>query len=53
MTDMGVAKPKAHGQAIMSTVVADTMAKAMAGSGPKLSHASALNTEMIMTTGTK
>ena len=53
ITDIGVAKPKAHGQAIISTVVAETMAKAMAGSGPKLSHASALNTEVIITTGTK
>ena len=53
MTDIGVARPSAQGQAIISTVVADTMAKASAGSGPKLSHASALVMAIIMMTGTK
>ena len=53
ITDIGVAKPSAQGQAIISTVVADTIAKATSGDGPKLSHASALTTAMIITTGTK
>ena len=53
ITDIGVARPNAQGQAIIKTVVADTTAKASAGSGPKLSQARALITAIIITTGTK
>ena len=53
MTDIGVAKPRAQGQAIIKTVVADTTAKANAGSGPKLSHTNALTIAVIIITGTK
>ena len=53
ITDMGVARPNAQGQAIISTVVADTMANATAGFGPKLSQTNALVTAIIITTGTK
>ena len=53
ITDIGVAKPNAHGQAMIKTVVADTTAKAITGSGPKLSHTNALTIEIIITTGTK
>ena len=53
ITDIGVARPSAQGQAIMSTVVADTIAKATRGSGPKFSQTNALITAIIITTGTK
>ena len=53
ITDIGVARPSAQGQAIINTVVADTMANATAGSGPKLSQVKALTTAIIITTGTK
>src|SRR5690606_4016653 len=53
ITDIGVARPSAQGQAIINTVVADTIAKATAGSGPKFNQVRALATAIIMTTGTK
>ena len=53
ITDMGVAKPSAQGQAMISTVVAETIAKATLGSGPKFSQINALNTAIIITVGTK
>ncbi len=53
MTDIGVASPSAQGQAIISTVVAEIIAKAMVGSGPKLAQISALTMAMIIIAGTK
>ncbi len=53
ITDIGVAKPKAQGQAMMRTVVNDTIANAIRGSGPKLSQSRALANAIIIMTGTK
>ena len=50
---MGVASPSAQGQAIINTVVAETIANATAGSGPKFNQTNALTTATIITTGTK
>src|SRR5215813_13145797 len=36
MIDIGVARPRAQGQAMMSTATALTSAKPMAGAGPKI-----------------
>jgi pimeloyl-ACP methyl ester carboxylesterase len=39
MIDIGVASPRAHGQAMMSTATALTSAYAIRGSGPKVAQA--------------
>ena len=53
ITDMGVANPNAHGQAMIKIVIADTMAYPIDGSGPKLSHTMALIMAIIIIAGTK
>ena len=50
--DMGVARPSAHGHAMMSTETAATTACARAGSGPKRAHSANASTAHAMTAGT-
>ena len=45
--------PMAQGQAMISTVTVVTMAKAIAGVGPKMNQATNVRTAMIITVGTK
>src|SRR2546426_322978 len=52
MIDMGVARPRAHGQAMMRTATALTTAYAKRGSGPKKPHPSDVTTAMSTTAGT-
>ena len=51
--DIGVAKPSAHGQAIIRTATAFTIAKARRGSGPHIPQIIAVIIEVRITTGTK
>ncbi len=53
MVEIGVARPRAQGQAMISTVVAVTSMWMTRGSAPKLNHAKAVSTAMIITAGTK
>ncbi len=53
MMESGVARPRAHGQAIMSTATAFTRAKMRAGVGPKLNQTMKVAMAMKMTMGTK
>ena len=53
MIDIGVASPSAQGQAMMSTDTALTIAKAIAGVGPKVPQTTKVITEMSKTMGTK
>ena len=53
MIDIGVARPSAQGQAMISTVTAATSPKASRGSGPKTAHAAKAAIAMAMTVGTK
>jgi hypothetical protein len=53
MMDMGVARPRAHGQAMMRTATALTMACASLGSGPSHIQTTKVSTETASTTGTK
>src|SRR5206468_1859260 len=52
MIDIGVARPRAHGQAMMRTATALTTAYAKRGSGPKNPHPSDVTTAMSTTAGT-
>ena len=52
MIDIGVARPSAHGHAMMSTATAATRAYENAGLGPQASHAPNVSTATAMTTGT-
>ena len=53
MIDSGVARPSAHGQAMISTDTADTSAKVSAGAGPTTNHTANVAMAIAMTTGTK
>ena len=53
MIDMGVARPSAHGQAMIRTATALTTAWASLGSGPRDIHTTNVATEINSTTGTK
>ena len=52
MIDIGVARPSAHGQAMMSTATALTSAWARRGSGPTTAQTTNVTTAMAMTAGT-
>ncbi len=53
MIEVGVASPRAHGQAMIRTVIALTSARLNAGSGPKTSQTTNVKTAIASTTGTK
>ena len=53
MMDIGVARPSAQGQAMMSTATALTTACAIRGSGPTHAQTAKVNKAMAMTAGTK
>ena len=53
MIDIGVARPRAHGQAMMRTDTAVTKANAIAGGGPNSDHATKASTATATTAGTK
>ncbi len=53
MIEMGVASPRAQGQAMMSTATADVRPKIRAGSGPKSNHTTKVPMAMKTTAGTK
>ncbi len=50
--EVGVAKPIAHGQAIINTATALTMAKVKAGLGPKIIHTTKVSKAKAITVGT-
>ena len=52
MIDIGVARPSAHGQAMIRTATAFTSAWARRGSGPKSAQTTNVTTATSMTTGT-
>ncbi|MCY1372528.1 hypothetical protein D9M69_597400 [compost metagenome] len=52
MMEVGVARPIAHGQAMISTATALTSAKVSAGSGPNASQMMKVRTAAAMTAGT-
>ena len=51
--DIGVARPSAQGQAMISTETAATSANTNAGDGPTSSQIAIVQTAMMMTAGTK
>ena len=53
ITDNGVAKPRAHGQAIIKTVTAAMRAYVNVGAGPRIYQAAKTTIEQAMTNGTK
>src|SRR5262245_1946974 len=53
MMDMGVARPSAHGHAMMSTATALTSACAMRGGGPSQAQSANVSAAARMTAGTK
>ena len=53
MIAIGVARPSAHGHAMMSTATALTSASASFGSGPHTLHATKATTDVATTAGTK
>ena len=53
MIDIGVARPSAQGQAMISTETAETSAKAIAGSGPKMLQTTKARIATPTTAGTK
>ena len=53
ITEIGVASPSAHGQAITSTATAVTTAKLSRGSGPARAHTPNVTSETSITAGTK
>ena len=53
MMDIGVAKPNAHGQAMMRTATALTIAWASRGSGPTIIQMKKVMSETASTVGTK
>ncbi|MNJ05417.1 hypothetical protein D3C73_1667220 [compost metagenome] len=52
MMDVGVARPMAQGQAMMSTATAFTSANVSAGSGPKTSQTRNVSAAAAITAGT-
>ena len=52
MIEVGVAKPIAHGQAMMSTATALTKAKVRAGDGPNTSQTRKVSKATSITAGT-
>ncbi len=52
MIDMGVARPSAQGQAMMSTLTAATRPKPKRGSGPKIAQAANATSATAITSGT-
>ena len=52
MIDIGVARPSAQGQAMISTATAFTNAWASRGSGPQMAHTANVMTAIRMTAGT-
>jgi hypothetical protein len=52
MIDIGVARPSAHGHAMISTATAFTMACAKRGSGPKVTHPMNVTNAIAITAGT-
>ena len=53
MMDIGVARPSAHGHAMMSTATALTSAWAVRGSGPRSHQIAAVSAATATTAGTK
>jgi len=53
MIDSGVARPSAHGQAMISTDTAATSARVSAGAGPAVNHTVKVAMAMAITVGTK
>ena len=53
MIDSGVARPSAHGQAMISTATAATRARVNAGGGPTMNQTAKVAIAMAMTAGTK
>ena len=53
MTDRGVARPSAQGQAMISTDTAATRASVSAGAGPAVNQTVKVTMAMAMTVGTK
>ncbi len=53
MIDIGVASPRAHGQAMISTATALTRACARRGSGPSIAHSAKVATAIAITARTK
>ena len=53
MIDIGVARPSAQGQAMISTDTAETMAKTMLGSGPTSAQTMKATMATSTTAGTK
>ena len=53
ITESGVARPSAQGQAMMSTATAFTIACAIRGSGPISAHTTNVTTATPITAGTK
>jgi hypothetical protein len=53
MIDIGVARPSAQGQAMISTATALMIACVMRGSGPTVAHTTAVTTAIATTAGTK
>ena len=51
--DSGVARPSAHGQAMISTAIAATSAMVNAGAGPTVNHTANVAIATPMTAGTK
>ncbi len=52
MMEVGVARPMAHGQAMISTATVATRAMPSAGSGPNRNHTAKVRAAMAMTAGT-
>ncbi len=52
MIDVGVARPMAHGQAMISTATPETSAKLSAGSGPNMSQTKTVSAATAITAGT-
>jgi hypothetical protein len=53
MIDSGVARPRAHGQAMIKTETAETRANVSAGLGPKSNQTTNVTIAMKITAGTK
>src|ERR1041384_3710191 len=51
--DSGVARPSAHGQAMISTAIAETSAMVNTGAGPTVNHTAKVAIAIAMTAGTK
>jgi len=53
MIDIGVARPSAHGHAMISTATAFTTANPNEGGGPQMAQINAVIIETAITAGTK